>query len=91
MLRSRASGLGRQLLLGSKALDCSSFGVRHKQTTGLVGLDVVPEARSVLRERCQEVLKAVQIIPDSAEYRRVVENTMSHRYARAGIRCLAPA
>ncbi|KAK9791366.1 hypothetical protein WJX73_010530 [Symbiochloris irregularis] len=79
-MRSLAVGLGRQLLLGARAFEGNCGSVRTvKQTTGLVGLDVVPEARSVLRERCQELLKAVQIIPDSAEYRRVVENTYNQR------------
>ena len=50
-----------------------------KQTTGIVGIDLEPEARSKLRETCEEVLRAVKVIPESAEYRRSVESTMDYR------------
>ena len=78
--RGLAAGLGRHLLQSAKASD-SAGAVRCKQTTGIVGLEVVAEARAVLRDRCNDVLKAVQVIPDHAEYRRVVEATMNHRLA----------
>ena len=52
-----------------------------KDTTGIVGIDVDPEARSSLKNICQEVLKAIQVVPDSAEYRKSVESTMNYRSA----------
>lgn len=76
MLRSRTASLGRQLLQGISVTDAAG-AQRFKQTTGIVGLDVVPNSRSVLQERCQEVLKAVAVIPEHAEYRRVVEATVN--------------
>ena len=78
MLRGLSARLGRQLLPNFSALE--STGTRGlKETTGIVGLEVVPDARSVLREKCQEVLKAIQSIPEDTEYRRSVESTMNFR------------
>lgn len=52
-----------------------------KQTTGIVGLAVDPEARQHLRERLDEILTKVQeLIPEHAEYRKVVEATANYRY-----------
>lgn len=50
-----------------------------KETTGLVGLDVVPNAREVLIGLYNETLKSVQVIPESAVYRQNVERTTRYR------------
>eukprot|EP00884_Botryococcus_braunii_P021505 jgi/Botrbrau1/8038/Bobra.13_2s0012.3 len=51
-----------------------------KQTTGIVGLAVDPEARLHLRERLDEILRRVkELIPEHAEYRKVVEATANYR------------
>lgn len=50
-----------------------------KETTGLVGLDVVPNAREVLITLYDQTLKAVEGIPASAEYRKAVERFTKFR------------
>ena len=50
-----------------------------KESTGLVGLDVVPNAREVLISLYQQTLKAVTPIPESAQYRKSVEALTHHR------------
>lgn len=52
---------------------------RVKETTGLVGLEVVPNAREVLIKLYNDTLKAVEGIPDSAEYRKAVERFTKFR------------
>lgn len=54
-----------------------------KETTGIVGLPVDPNARDNLKIKLREVLEAVTIIPEDAEYRKVVEKTIKHRLAAA--------
>jgi predicted KAP-like P-loop ATPase len=50
-----------------------------KETTGLVGLEVDPEARTNLLAASQQVLAAVaEKIPEEAQYRANVEATMEH-------------
>jgi ETC complex I subunit conserved region len=50
-----------------------------KETTGLVGLEVDPEARSNVLTVSQQVLAAVaEKIPKEAQYRANVEATMEH-------------
>jgi ETC complex I subunit conserved region len=50
-----------------------------KETTGLVGLEVDPEARSNVLAASQQVLAAVaEKIPKEAQYRANVEATMEH-------------
>jgi NADH dehydrogenase (ubiquinone) 1 alpha subcomplex subunit 5 len=51
-----------------------------KESTGLVGLDVVPNAREVLIGLYNETLKVVNDqIPERAEYRRSVERITNYR------------
>ena len=50
-----------------------------KDTTGIVGLDVVPNAREVLISLYNETLKAVQVIPPEAVYRQHVEKFTNFR------------
>eukprot|EP00271_Cylindrocystis_brebissonii_P013313 TRINITY_DN33055_c0_g1_i1.p1 TRINITY_DN33055_c0_g1~~TRINITY_DN33055_c0_g1_i1.p1 ORF type:complete len:144 (+),score=31.22 TRINITY_DN33055_c0_g1_i1:210-641(+) len=50
-----------------------------KESTGLVGLDVVPNAREVLIQLYNDTLKAVQVIPSAAAYRQNVEKFTQYR------------
>lgn len=51
-----------------------------KATTGIVGLEVVPNGREVLKTFCVNVLNGVKSsIPEEAEYRKIVEKTYQHR------------
>lgn len=50
-----------------------------KDSTGIVGLEVVPNAREVLISLYQQTLKAVAPIPESAQYRKTVEALTQHR------------
>ncbi|BBN17630.1 NADH dehydrogenase (ubiquinone) 1 alpha subcomplex subunit 5 [Marchantia polymorpha subsp. ruderalis] len=52
-----------------------------KETTGIVGLPVVPNAREVLIGLYRKTLDAVQPIPESAQYRKTVEEITQHRLA----------
>lgn len=82
MLRSigayLAPSLRWQILPATNAWALSVRGL--KETTGIVGLAVHPEARKNLKSRMEEVLRRVQeLIPEHAEYRKVVEATMNYR------------
>ncbi|CAK0782404.1 hypothetical protein CVIRNUC_005671 [Coccomyxa viridis] len=51
-----------------------------KADTGIVGLQALPNAREVLREKLTDVLQAVsEQVPEQAEYRKAVEATMNYR------------
>ena len=51
-----------------------------KQTTGIVGLEVIPNGRQVLGDLVKQVLRSVRAsIPEDAGYRKVVEQTYEHR------------
>lgn len=50
-----------------------------KESTGLVGLEVVPNAREVLIGLYKQTLEAVQVIPDTAMYRKSVEEFTNFR------------
>jgi NADH dehydrogenase (ubiquinone) 1 alpha subcomplex subunit 5 len=51
-----------------------------KQTTGIVGLEVIPNGRQVLGDLVRKVLFDVKAsIPADAGYRKVVEQTYEHR------------
>lgn len=50
-----------------------------KHTTGIVGLDVVPNAREVLIELYTKTLKEVQAIPEDEGYRKAVEHFTQFR------------
>jgi NADH dehydrogenase (ubiquinone) 1 alpha subcomplex subunit 5 len=53
-----------------------------KQTTGIVGLEVIPNGRQVLGDLVRKVLFDVRAsIPEDAGYRKVVEQTYEHRLA----------
>lgn len=50
-----------------------------KTTTGIVGLPVDEEAREHLKAKLQEVLDALAVIPETAEYRKAVEKTVAYK------------
>ena len=50
-----------------------------KETTGIVGLQVVPNAREVLISLYNKTLKEVQVIPENVGYRKHVEAFTKHR------------
>lgn len=52
---------------------------RVKETTGIVGLDVVPNAREVLIGLYSKTLKEIQAIPEDEGYRKAVESFTRHR------------
>ncbi|KAJ6684067.1 hypothetical protein OIU85_007731 [Salix viminalis] len=52
---------------------------RVKQTTGIVGLDVVPNARAVLINLYTKTLKEIEAVPQDEGYRKAVESFTRHR------------
>lgn len=52
---------------------------RVKETTGIVGLDVVPNAREVLIGLYTKTLKEIQAVPPDEGYRKAVECFTTHR------------
>ncbi|KAG9450872.1 hypothetical protein H6P81_010837 [Aristolochia fimbriata] len=50
-----------------------------KETTGIVGLDVVPNAREVLISLYSKTLKEIQAVPPDEGYRKAVESFTTHR------------
>lgn len=70
-------GLGAQPASVAAAAAASSAARGVKTTTGIVGLPVVEDARNELKRQLQAVLDAVAVIPETAEYRRAVEKTVS--------------
>ncbi|GFY83310.1 NADH-ubiquinone oxidoreductase-like protein [Actinidia rufa] len=52
---------------------------RVKETTGIVGLEVVPNAREVLIGLYNKTLKEIQTVPEDEGYRKAVESFTRHR------------
>lgn len=50
-----------------------------KQTTGITGLDVVPNAREVLINLYNKTLKEIQAVPPDEGYRKAVESFTRQR------------
>lgn len=50
-----------------------------KESTGIVGLDVVPNAREVLISLYSKTLKEIQSVPEDEGYRKAVESFTNHR------------
>lgn len=50
-----------------------------KESTGITGLQVQPNAREVLIGLYNKTLDVVQIIPETAQYRKTVEEISRHR------------
>jgi len=49
-----------------------------KATTGIVGLEVDPDARDTLQSKAHAVLQAVQVIDPTVQYRKNVEATFQY-------------
>ncbi|KAK6925881.1 NADH dehydrogenase [ubiquinone] 1 alpha subcomplex subunit 5 [Dillenia turbinata] len=52
---------------------------RVKETTGIVGLEVVPNAREVLISLYNKTLKEIKAVPEDEGYRKAVESFTRHR------------
>ena len=52
---------------------------RVKETTGIVGLEVVPNAREVLISLYTKTLKEIKAVPENEGYRKAVESFTNHR------------
>ncbi|KAL6503905.1 hypothetical protein OROGR_025828 [Orobanche gracilis] len=52
---------------------------RMKETTGIVGLDVVPNAREVLIGLYTKTLEEIKSVPEDEGYRKAVESFTRHR------------
>ncbi|XP_050224868.1 probable NADH dehydrogenase [ubiquinone] 1 alpha subcomplex subunit 5, mitochondrial [Mercurialis annua] len=52
---------------------------KMKETTGIVGLDVVPNAREVLINLYTKTLKEIKAVPEDEGYRKAVESFTSNR------------
>ncbi|XP_010279057.1 PREDICTED: probable NADH dehydrogenase [ubiquinone] 1 alpha subcomplex subunit 5, mitochondrial [Nelumbo nucifera] len=50
-----------------------------KETTGIVGLDVIPNAREVLISLYTKTLKEIRAVPEDEGYRKAVECFTRHR------------
>ena len=50
-----------------------------KETTGIVGLEVVPNAREVLINLYNKTLKEIKAVPEDEGYRKAVESFTTHR------------
>lgn len=50
-----------------------------KETTGIVGLEVVPNAREVLINLYNKALKEIKAVPENEGYRKAVESFTTHR------------
>lgn len=50
-----------------------------KETTGIAGLDVVPNAREVLISLYTRTLKEIKAVPEDEGYRKAVESFTTHR------------
>ncbi|OUS47135.1 hypothetical protein BE221DRAFT_191684 [Ostreococcus tauri] len=75
----RARSLARALATRARAVSSSARDAR-KQTTGIVGLDVLDEGKAAYESICERVLKEVATgIPSDAGYRRVVEEMYTER------------
>ena len=66
-------------MLGAGARSARAFSAVVKRSTGLVGLDVVPNARAVLDALYRKTLEDVQVIPAHVPYRQMVEDFTSYR------------
>ncbi|KAK3037245.1 hypothetical protein RJ639_030138 [Escallonia herrerae] len=55
------------------------LSARVKETTGIVGLEVVPNAREVLIGLYGRTLKEIQAVPEDEGYRKAVESFTRHR------------
>lgn len=54
---------------------------RGKRTTGIVGLEVEPDAKPILLDLYAQTLSALEAVPPTAEYRKLVEGMTKERLA----------
>ncbi|KAI4994415.1 hypothetical protein ZWY2020_029463 [Hordeum vulgare] len=69
----------RRILSGGGGLAALRSARAVKETTGIVGLDVVPEARDVLIGLYTRTLKEIEAVPKDEGYRKAVESFARHR------------
>ena len=69
----------RRILTGGGGLAALRAARAVKQTTGIVGLDVVPNAREVLIGLYKRTLKEIEAVPKDEGYRKAVESFTNHR------------
>jgi NADH dehydrogenase (ubiquinone) 1 alpha subcomplex subunit 5 len=65
----------RRILTGGGGLAARAV----KETTGIVGLEVVPNAREVLMGLYTRTLKEIEAVPKDEGYRKAVESFTKHR------------
>ncbi|KAG6487944.1 hypothetical protein ZIOFF_056682 [Zingiber officinale] len=71
--------LRRVLLGGGWRAMSTQVGKKVKETTGIVGLDVVPNAREVLISLYTRTLREIQVVPPDEGYRKAVESFTRQR------------
>ncbi|KAJ4817122.1 NADH dehydrogenase ubiquinone 1 alpha subcomplex subunit [Rhynchospora pubera] len=68
----------RSILRGGRGTMMMAAG-KVKETTGIVGLEVVPNAREVLIDLYTKTLKEIEAVPADEGYRKAVESFTKHR------------
>jgi NADH dehydrogenase (ubiquinone) 1 alpha subcomplex subunit 5 len=69
----------RRILTGGGGLAALRAASAVKETTGIVGLEVVPNAREVLIGLYTRTLKEIEAVPKDEGYRKAVESFTKHR------------
>ncbi|XP_047072120.1 probable NADH dehydrogenase [ubiquinone] 1 alpha subcomplex subunit 5, mitochondrial [Lolium rigidum] len=69
----------RRILSGGGGLAALRSARAVKQTTGIVGLEVEPEARKVLIGLYTRALDEIKAVPEDEGYRKAVESFTRHR------------
>jgi len=69
----------RRILTSGGGLAALRAARAVKETTGIVGLDVVPNAREVLIGLYTRTLKEIEAVPKDEGYRKAVESFTNHR------------
>jgi NADH dehydrogenase (ubiquinone) 1 alpha subcomplex subunit 5 len=69
----------RRILTGGGGLAALRAARAVKETTGIVGLEVVPNAREVLIGLYTRTLKEIEAVPKDEGYRKAVESFTKHR------------
>lgn len=78
-LGQRSSVLGRRELAAAATASASASTGATKTTTNIVGLNVLENAREELMKTYKDILSAVKIVPEDAQYRKNVELLTRHR------------
>jgi NADH dehydrogenase (ubiquinone) 1 alpha subcomplex subunit 5 len=69
----------RRILTGGGGLAALRAARAVKETTGIVGLEVAPNAREVLIGLYTRTLKEIEAVPKDEGYRKAVESFTNHR------------